>query len=134
LYFKLWNELCELVSKNPTKIKSVPVEPIIRQGILKYKDQVGQLWTSLADYYIRSGCFEKVKRIVFFSLKTKLIFFKARDIFEEAIESVLTVRDFTQVFDAYAQSEEGLISALMNKSNEDDEEITEDGTNKIFQL
>ncbi|CAF4457338.1 unnamed protein product, partial [Adineta steineri] len=58
---QLWNELCELVSKNPTKIKSVPVEPIIRQGILKYKDQVGQLWTSLADFYIRSGCFEKVK-------------------------------------------------------------------------
>lgn len=58
--FKLWNELCELVSKNPTKIKSVQVEPIIRQGIVKYKDQVGQLWTSLADYYIRSGCFEKV--------------------------------------------------------------------------
>ncbi len=71
MYFKLWNELCELVSKNPTKIKSVPVEPIIRQGILKYKDQVGQLWTSLADYYIRSGCFEKVKRIVFFQRKTK---------------------------------------------------------------
>lgn len=56
-----------------------------------------------------------------------LIIFKARDIFEEAIESVLTVRDFTQVFDAYAQSEEGLISALMNKSNEEDEEILEDG-------
>ncbi|CAF0745903.1 unnamed protein product [Adineta steineri] len=106
---QLWNELCELVSKNPTKIKSVPVEPIIRQGILKYKDQVGQLWTSLADFYIRSGCFEK-----------------ARDIFEEAIESVLTVRDFTQVFDAYAQSEEGLISALMNKTTDEDEEITED--------
>jgi pre-mRNA-splicing factor SYF1 len=54
--------LCEIVSKNPTKIKSVPVEAIIRQGILKYNDQVGQLWTSLADYYIRSGCFEKVNR------------------------------------------------------------------------
>ena len=37
------------------------MEPIIRQGILKYKDQVGQLWTALADYYIRSGCFEKVR-------------------------------------------------------------------------
>lgn len=40
----------------------------------------------------------------------------------------MTVRDFTQVFDAYAQCEEGLISALMNKSKEDeDDEITEDG-------
>ena len=42
------------------------------------------------------------------------------------------MRDFTQVFDAYAQSEEGLISALMNKSNEDAEEITEDGIATIF--
>lgn len=53
--------------------------------------------------------------------------------FEEAIESVLTVRDFTQVFDAYAQSEEGLISALMNKANdEEEEEITEDGQHVIL--
>jgi hypothetical protein len=38
----------------------------------------------------------------------------------------MTVRDFTQVFDAYAQSEEGLISALMNRSS-DENEITEEG-------
>jgi pre-mRNA-splicing factor SYF1 len=53
--------------------------------------------------------------------------FEARDISEEAIESVLTVRDFTQVFDAYAQSEEGLIKALMNRTTDDNEDITEDG-------
>jgi hypothetical protein len=70
-FFKLWNELCEIISKNPTKIKSVPVEPIIRQGILKYKDQVGQLWTSLADYYIRSGCFEKVENEIFSTTNKK---------------------------------------------------------------
>ena len=40
---------------------------------------------------------------------------------------MLTVRDFTQVFDAYAQSEEGLISALMNKANDDEEEVLEEG-------
>lgn len=50
------------------KIKSVPVEPIIRQGILKYKDQVGQLWSALADYYIRSGCFEKVRHLHIFTI------------------------------------------------------------------
>ncbi|CAF0771179.1 unnamed protein product [Didymodactylos carnosus] len=101
---QLWNEFCELILKNPSKIKSIQVEPIIRQGIEKYKDQVGQLWTSLANYYIRAGCFEK-----------------ARDIFEEAVDAVLTVRDFTQVFDAYAQAEEG---AIMAKFNE--EQLTED--------
>ncbi len=30
-------------------------------------------------------------------------FEKARDVFEEAIQTVMTVRDFSQVFDAYAQ-------------------------------
>ena len=43
-------------------------------------DQVGHLWCSLADYYIRAGLFER-----------------ARDIYEESIQTVMTVRDFTQV-------------------------------------
>ena len=55
----------------------------------------------MADYYIRSGHFEK-----------------ARDIYEEAIETVVTVRDFTQVFDAYAQFEESMVSAKMEASAE----------------
>ena len=48
--------------------------------LYRYTDQLGQLWNSLADYYIRSGLFER-----------------ARDIYEEAIQTVTTVRDFTQV-------------------------------------
>ena len=36
------------------------VHPIIMQGISRYSDQVGILWNSLADYYIRDGLFEKV--------------------------------------------------------------------------
>jgi len=93
---QLWNELCELISKNPDKVTSLKMEPIIRQGIKRYSDQVGQLWNSLADYYIRSGHFEKV-----------------RDIYEEAIQTVLTARDFSQIFDAYAQFEEKMVSSRM---------------------
>ena len=98
---QLWNELCELNSKNPKQIKSLNVDAIIRGGLrryllkqiicnemlqqlftilYRYTDQLGQLWNSLADYYIRSGLFER-----------------ARDIYEEAIQTVTTVRDFTQV-------------------------------------
>lgn len=33
---QLWNELCELMSKNPGKITSLKVEDIIRQGIKRY--------------------------------------------------------------------------------------------------
>ena len=41
---------------------------------------------------------------------------QARDVYEEAITTVTTVRDFTQVFDAYAQCEEGIISAKMEST------------------
>uniref|UniRef100_A0A183ECG9 Suf domain-containing protein n=1 Tax=Gongylonema pulchrum TaxID=637853 RepID=A0A183ECG9_9BILA len=56
---QLWTELCELISKNPIKVHSLNVDSIIRQGIRRYSDQVGILWCSLAEYYIRSGHFEK---------------------------------------------------------------------------
>ena len=76
----LWYELCELISKNPHQIKSLNVDAILRSGLRRYTDQVGHLWCSLADYYIRAGLFER-----------------ARDIYEESIQTVMTVRDFTQV-------------------------------------
>lgn len=98
---QLWNELCDLIAKNPDKVTSLNIEPIIRQGLKRYTDQIGILWNSLADYYIRGGHFER-----------------ARDIYEEAIQTVITVRDFTQVFDAYAQFEKNLISAKMESMEE----------------
>ena len=60
---------------------------------------MGLLWNSLADYYTRSSHFER-----------------ARDIYEEAIQTVVTVRDFTQVFDAYAQFEESMVSAKIEST------------------
>ncbi|XP_065918405.1 pre-mRNA-splicing factor SYF1-like isoform X2 [Dysidea avara] len=107
---ELWHELCELIAKNPEKVTSLKVDAIIRGGLKRFTDMIGQLWCSLADYYIRGGHFEK-----------------ARDIYEEAIQTVTTVRDFGQVFDAYAQFEESMISTLMEsggemgKMNEDDD-------------
>lgn len=95
---QLWNELCEMISKNPEKVVSLNVDAIIRSGLRRYTDQLGNLWTSLADYYVRSGLFER-----------------ARDIYEEAIQTVTTVRDFSQVFDAYAQFEELSLSKLMEE-------------------
>lgn len=93
---QIWNELCELISKHPEEIKSLNVDAIIRGGLRRYTDQLGHLWNSLADYYVRSGLFDR-----------------ARDIYEEAIQTVTTVRDFTQVFDAYSQFEELSLSKQM---------------------
>ncbi|KAL5011732.1 hypothetical protein ScPMuIL_010283 [Solemya velum] len=98
---QLWNDLCDLIAKNPDKVTSLKIEPIIRQGLKRYTDQTGVLWNSLADYYIRGGHFDR-----------------ARDIYEEAIQTVITVRDFTQIFDAYAQFEKNVISAKMETMEE----------------
>lgn len=95
---QLWNELCELISKNPGEVRSLNVDAIIRGGLRRYTDQLGHLWNSLANYYVRSGLFDR-----------------ARDIYEEAIQTVTTVRDFTQVFDAYAQFEELSLSKRMEE-------------------
>lgn len=108
---QLWNELCELISKNPSKVHSLNVDAIIRGGLCRYTDQLGHLWNCLAEYYVRSGLFDR-----------------ARDIYEEAIQTVTTVRDFTQVFDAYAQFEELSLSKRMEEISKlatppEDEEI-----------
>ncbi|CAB0042880.1 unnamed protein product [Trichogramma brassicae] len=98
---QLWNELCDLISKNPTKIRSLNVDAIIRGGLRRYTDQAGPLWNALADYYVRSALFER-----------------ARDIYEEGIQSISTVRDFAQIFDAYAQFEELSIKRKMEEVGE----------------
>eukprot|EP00741_Cyanophora_paradoxa_P007752 tig00001206_g7500.t1 len=92
----MWSELCELLAKHPDKIKSVKADLIIRSGAMRFTDEVGKMWSSLADYYIQLGHFDK-----------------ARDVYEEAITTVTTVRDFSILFDAYSQFEESLIAAKM---------------------
>ena len=98
-----------MISKNPTKIHSLNIEAIIRSGLRRYTDQLGNLWCSLADYYIRSGLFDR-----------------ARDIYEEAIETVTTVRDFTQVFDAYSQFEEFSLKKQIDQVSRKDQHSEQD--------
>lgn len=73
-------QLSDLASKNPDKVRELNVEAMIRSGLAKFTNEVGKLWTALADYYIRLGNFDR-----------------ARDIFEEAIDTVITIRDFKYV-------------------------------------
>eukprot|EP00004_Rigifila_ramosa_P016307 TRINITY_DN3858_c0_g1_i1.p1 TRINITY_DN3858_c0_g1~~TRINITY_DN3858_c0_g1_i1.p1 ORF type:complete len:849 (-),score=230.83 TRINITY_DN3858_c0_g1_i1:69-2333(-) len=94
---QLWLELCEIASKHPENLAELNFEQVIRSGLRKFTDETGKLWTSLADYFIRLGEFER-----------------GRDIFEEAISTVTTVRDFTQVYEAYTQFEETMIAAKMD--------------------
>jgi len=72
-------------------------------GALRYlpREMEGVLWSQLADAWIRRGEFQL-----------------ARSVYEEAIESVSRVRDFTILMDAYLQFEEGLLEATMESQVE----------------
>ncbi|WCJ42630.1 Pre-mRNA-splicing factor SYF1 [Euphorbia peplus] len=70
-------------------------------------DEVGRLWTSLADYYIRRSFFEK-----------------ARDIFEEGMTTVVTVREFSVIFHAYSQF---LVCIVAHKMDAMEENGTDQG-------
>ena len=65
----------------------------------------GTLWTRLAEYHVRAGDFEL-----------------ARSVYEEALDAITRVRDFSLVFDAYVKFEEGVIEALMELMEEEEEE------------
>jgi pre-mRNA-splicing factor SYF1 len=79
----------------------------MRAGLTQFSDQAGKLWTALADHFIRMGHFERVHFLFFFFQPTN----QARDIFEEGMNKVITVKDFTIIWDAYAEFEDGLLNA-----------------------
>jgi pre-mRNA-splicing factor SYF1 len=82
-------------------------------GAIRYlpEEMEGVLWSQLADAWIRRGEFQL-----------------ARSVYEEAIEKVSKVRDFTILLDAYLQFEEGLLEATMeNQADEMDEGKEEEG-------
>lgn len=100
--FHLWTEMVELLVSKAKRIETGPqvgidVDAILRSGIDRFADQRGKLWAGLATYWITRGSFEK-----------------ARDIFEEGITTVMTVRDFSLIFDAYVEFEESIIGNLMD--------------------
>lgn len=105
---QLWLELCELLTKHATEVSGLKVDAIIRGGIRKYTNEVGRLWTSLADYYVRRGLYEK-----------------ARDVFEEGLQTVVTVRDFSVIFESYAQFEQSALAAKLETAGEEEDEEDE---------
>lgn len=116
-------ELCEFVSRNPLRAKHLTAgkpEEVIRHALRRYTDEVGRLWICLADFYLRQG-----------------LFGRARDVFEEAISSVATARDFGIIFNAYMKFEEQMIEAEIEEDADvevDDDEEEEDDEDQINQL
>ncbi|WFD30540.1 pre-mRNA-splicing factor syf1 [Malassezia sp. CBS 17886] len=84
----------------------MPVRRVImRDGLRHFPDQAGRLWTGLATYWIKRGDLET-----------------AQATFEEGMKAVMTVRDFTQIFDAYAETSENVVSFMMQELEEEGEE------------
>ena len=83
-------EQCQKLKKSPVGI----IRSMITSG--QYQDDLGLLWTYLAEFFIRQGQFGV-----------------ARDIFEEAIDieslGVNTVRDLAIVFNSYIRFERQII-------------------------
>ncbi|KAM0348786.1 hypothetical protein ACHAPU_004225 [Fusarium lateritium] len=113
-HYELWSEMVDLLVEHAAEIETgyetgVDAERIIRSGIIRFADQRGKLWSGLATYWIRKGSFER-----------------ARDVFEEGITTVMTVRDFTLIFEAYTEFEESIIGALMEVASARAEKGIED--------
>jgi pre-mRNA-splicing factor SYF1 len=93
--------------ENPSSTRRLNIEYIIRKdGLNVYNDQAGRLWTGLATYWIKRAEFDRAKAT-----------------FEAGMIDVLAIRDFTQIFDAYAEFSESIINAYMESlANPDEEE------------
>ncbi|KAF4627729.1 hypothetical protein G7Y89_g10424 [Cudoniella acicularis] len=103
-HYQLWSEMVDLLVEHAKEVETgdevgIDVERIIRSGIERFSDQRGKLWSGLATYWITRGSFER-----------------ARDVFEEGITTVMTVRDFTLIFDSYVEFEEVITGALMEEA------------------
>jgi len=96
--------------EDPLSSRKLNIEQIIpKDGLAVYKDQAGRLWAGLATYWIKRAEFDR-----------------AVQTFEQGMKNVFTIRDFNQIFEAYTEFGEGLMSALMQRLEEDEEMAEEE--------
>ena len=105
----LWMSLAKICTRHPVEEVGLDWDCMVR-ATLRNKNYLpteleGVVWNQLADSWIRRGEFQL-----------------ARSVYEEALESVSKVRDFTILLDAYLQFEEGLLEATMEAQAENEEE------------
>ncbi|CAN8062090.1 unnamed protein product [Agarophyton chilense] len=96
---QLWIKLGKVAAKHGSSVHTVDVPTLLRSGISDGLIQKGELWISLAHYYTRKAQFDE-----------------ARNVFEEAVTSLNSVKDFALVFDAYASFQESLVTAAMEEA------------------
>ncbi|KAJ2776306.1 pre-mRNA-splicing factor syf1 [Coemansia interrupta] len=90
-----WRRLAHVLRRQPDAL-GARTERVVRDGIRRQGESAGALWTALAMYHGAGGRAER-----------------ARDVFEEALRAAHGMRDFAQVFDAYAAWSEAQVAAAM---------------------
>lgn len=105
----LWMQLVEVAVRSPKACTGVDVVALVRKAIASARAEVGELWASLAEIYVRVGQFQL-----------------ARAVYEEALAKVTVVRDFAIVFDAYSQFLESMVTAAVEDDEDDDEDDEEE--------
>lgn len=93
-----WIELCNVLLEHPEDVHSFNVPELFRQALQINRRHQGRFWTAFATYHLRRGEVGV-----------------ARGVFEEALAKVWLVRDFAQVFDAYARMEETIVEVKLEK-------------------
>lgn len=106
--YQLWEELCDMICEFADQIKTIDAVAVLRDGITRYVDQQGRLWNALARYHIHLGMFAS-----------------ARSIFDEALNSVTTKKDFVEVWEAYTNFEEKYLERLMEQDDLNDDQLLE---------
>lgn len=95
---KRWIQLCNVLLEHGNQVQSLDVPGLFRTALRLNRSHQGRFWTGLATFHLKQG------RIAV-----------ARETFETAMQSVWLVRDFAQIFDAYAKMEETLVSIQLER-------------------
>lgn len=120
-YEALWERICSLVINHGEDIEEEMVERVLSTAITLATEKstysalqggnrkevkgifsAGRLWAAKAMYHVKLAHFED-----------------ARQVFEEALGRVPTIRDFGLVFDAYAKFEESLLTIELERRLQD---------------
>ncbi|EED93449.1 predicted protein [Thalassiosira pseudonana CCMP1335] len=101
---ELWLRFADVCTSHPNEAKQQKQQKNIQVISHRLGEMEGTLWTRLAEYHVRAGDFEL-----------------ARSVYEEALDAITRVRDFSLVFDAYVRFEEGDLDILLGDNSLQDE-------------
>lgn len=92
-------KLCSILATKRNNFSQEKAETVFRMCLGKYSDEIGNVWVYYAEFYIRQGKFKQ-----------------AREVFKEALEVVLTNRDFGIVYDAFLKLEEEILNFVFDET------------------